>query len=58
VEGSCGHGNDLSGYIKIFGKSLSDSLCGLVIRVPCYRTEIYCVSLRYELNLYMLCRRK
>jgi hypothetical protein len=34
-----------------------DRLCGLVVRVSGYRTEMYCV-LRYELNLYMLCRRK
>jgi hypothetical protein len=54
-------------------------LCGLVVRVPGCRTEIYCASLklklicdrqsvgqfvwvsgpvRYELNLYTLCRRK
>jgi hypothetical protein len=35
-----------------------DRLCGLVVRVPGYRTEMYVFPARYELNLYMLCRRK
>jgi hypothetical protein len=33
-------------------------LCGLVVRVPGYRTECIVLPVRYELNLYMLCRRK
>jgi hypothetical protein len=37
---------------------INDRLCGLVVRVPGYRTEMYCIPVRYELNLYMLCRRK
>jgi hypothetical protein len=38
---------------------LLDRLCGLVIRVPGCRKEMYIVfPVRYELNLYMLCRRK
>jgi hypothetical protein len=36
-----------------------DRLCGLVVRVPGYITEKYCLfPVRYEINLYMLCRRK
>jgi hypothetical protein len=33
-------------------------LGGLVVRVPGYRTEMYCFPVRYELNLYILYRRK
>jgi hypothetical protein len=43
-------------YIALFQNEIC---CGLVNRVPGYTTEIYCViPVRYELNLYMLCRRK
>jgi hypothetical protein len=37
---------------------LFDSLCGLVVRVPGCRTECILFPVRYELNLYMLCRRE
>jgi hypothetical protein len=37
-----------------FGFLWCDRLCGLVARVPGYTTEMYCASLRYKLNLYML----
>jgi hypothetical protein len=30
------------GYIDTGG--MSDRICGLVVRVPGYRTEMYCVS--------------
>jgi hypothetical protein len=36
----------------------SDRLCGLVVRVPGCTTRCIMLSVRYELNLYMLCRRK
>jgi hypothetical protein len=36
-----------------------DRLCGLVLRVPGYGTEIFCVSCELQTEyLYMLCRRK
>jgi hypothetical protein len=35
-----------------------DRLCGLVVRVPGYRSECIVLPVRYELNLYTLCRRK
>jgi hypothetical protein len=37
-----------------------ERLCGLVVGVPGYRTEMFVFPVRYELNLYtsMLCRRK
>jgi hypothetical protein len=45
-------------FIYVMQKKV-DRLCGIVFRVSGYRTEMYCVSsVRYELNLYMLCRRK
>jgi hypothetical protein len=36
---------------------LIDRLCGLVVRVPGYRTRCIVFPVKYELNLYMLCRR-
>jgi hypothetical protein len=30
-----------------------DRLCGLVVRIPGYRTEIFVLPVKYELNLYM-----
>jgi hypothetical protein len=35
-----------------------DRLCGLVVGVPGYKTRCIVFPVRYELNLYMLCRRK
>jgi hypothetical protein len=36
----------------------SRPVCGLVVRVPGYRTEMFCVLCEVPMNLYMLCRRK
>jgi hypothetical protein len=36
-EGSCEHGNELSGFYNMFGNFL-DRLCGLVVRVLGYRS--------------------
>jgi hypothetical protein len=44
---------NLRSYCKVLYR-----LCGLVVRVPCYRTEMYCVSCEVRMNLYVLCRRK
>jgi hypothetical protein len=35
-----------------------DRLCGLVARVPATQWRCIVLPVRYELNLYMLCRRK
>jgi hypothetical protein len=35
-----------------------DPLCGLVVRVPATQRRCIVLLVRYELNLYMLCRRK
>jgi hypothetical protein len=35
-----------------------DRLCGLLVRVPGYRTTCIMFPVRYELNLYMLCRKE
>jgi hypothetical protein len=32
---------------------LQDRLCGLVVRVPGYRTEMYCVSCELRTELYI-----
>jgi hypothetical protein len=43
--------------ILVFVDCLTDRLCGLVVRVPGYRTEMYCTS--YEIRTeFMLSRRK
>jgi hypothetical protein len=49
--------------VSVFGKiaaplpEIIDRLFGLAIRVPGYRTKMYCVSCKV-LSLYMLCRTK
>jgi hypothetical protein len=45
-------------YIYGIFNSIVICLCGLVVRVPGYRTEMVVLPVRYKLNLYMLCRRK
>jgi hypothetical protein len=35
-----------------------DRICGPVVRVPGYQRRCIVFPVRYELNLYMLCRRK
>jgi hypothetical protein len=44
--------------VLVLSAVLCDRICGLVVRVPGYTTECIVLSVRYELNLYMLCRRK
>jgi hypothetical protein len=46
-----------SGFLVYFFR-LRDRLCGLVVRVPGDRTQMYCVSCEVRTELYMLCRRK
>jgi hypothetical protein len=44
--------------VLFYCKWQNDRLCDLVVRVPGCRAEMYVFPVRYELNLYMLCRRK